>query len=697
MAPKPSKAKVAPPLKAKLDIGTRQSTLVRFSRGSYASHRAIERLLRQVREEGIPDASSRASQWRARAAIAGQVGPFGPLVQDLVLPHSDITYAVQHPMAMLHFCCGDEKYVGFVCLMRYALRNHPPADGPWHLVMYADEIGHNPLGHDNRKCECIYWSFLEFGPAALQTEDAWFIVCVIRTKQIEKLSGFMSHMFKLLLKRYFFNSQNGHHFKNSGVRIVIEGKSFFIFAEFGAIVADEKALKEVFCCKGASGFKFCPICYELCDHKADPAYQIGYIPGTCLDLRKLKRQYNTNESIRHLLVDLRDMHARWQRAEITKDQFEKTEKHYGWNHEPENLLLDEELDVKARDVLMHDWIHIYVVNGLFNVEVQFLLLFLKAAGILPRMIYDFCSQWIWPKHMHPPRDVFSDARVSFDNDHFKCDANEALHIYAVLAVFLTVVVVPKKICILQVQSFLKLADVLDLLSMVKHGLVDAEAVKLGGLAHLRAYQAAYSVVSWIPKHHLSIHLSDADKRLIGCLPHERRHKLVKRWSKDRYTLQSFEKGVMEELTLEHLYALETDWLSPGLVEPRAPEPNILTAFQDAIGDPLADDIKCSMTARVCHGSLVSAGDLAWAMIENHRCLVDVVYHFESGGEPYTYVNMWESVPGPSDNAQAATFREISRETDHLKCVRTECIVASAIFLPGARPNVATALVPPFLR
>ena len=133
-------------------IPAKRRRLADFSRGSYASHRAIERLPKAARDEGIPDSFSRTSQWRARSALATQHTEFGPLVCDfvLLLTTGPETVAAQHPMAMLSGACRNCD--GFKKLFDATVARNPPlARQPWRIIMYADEIGHNPVGRDDRK------------------------------------------------------------------------------------------------------------------------------------------------------------------------------------------------------------------------------------------------------------------------------------------------------------------------------------------------------------------------------------------------------------------------------------------------------------------------------------------------------------------------------------------------------------------
>ena len=172
-------------------------------RGSYASARATERLMISAREDGIPTAVSRTSMWRARKKVLSEPTPFGPLVQDMTLPtyDGDVVVAVQHPSAMLykamHTC---EPFRSF--FLPIYEQNTPSPAKPWHLCLYADEIGHNPIGRDNRKCECVYWSIYEFGVQALATEAVWFKVVVARTKVVFQVDGDMSHLFKIFLNQF---------------------------------------------------------------------------------------------------------------------------------------------------------------------------------------------------------------------------------------------------------------------------------------------------------------------------------------------------------------------------------------------------------------------------------------------------------------------------------------------------------------
>ena len=154
---------------------------------------------------------------------------------------------------------------------------------------------------------------------------------------------------------------------------------------------------------------------------------------------------------------------------------------------------------------------------------------------------------------------------------FRCDSHVATSIDGIVAVYLCML--PDDLAFsAQVASFLQLCDVLDLLRLCKDGLVTDTVLHQAIVAHLVAFQVAYGIVGWIPKHHLAYHLARYVLKhgfLLSTLTQERMHKVVKRWARDRFRQKSFERGLMEELTLDHLKQLEQSWWIMGLQEPMA--------------------------------------------------------------------------------------------------------------------------------
>ena len=82
-----------------------------------------------------------------------------------------------------------------------------------------------------------------------------------------------------------------------------------LFAVFLVFVADEKAIKEVWCNKGASVFRLCPICWKVCSHKTSRAKSAGQILDTCTDVAQLRECSHSDTSVREALDEVRSVEA----------------------------------------------------------------------------------------------------------------------------------------------------------------------------------------------------------------------------------------------------------------------------------------------------------------------------------------------------------------------------------------------------
>ena len=171
----------------------------------------------------------------------------------------------------------------------------------------------------------------------------------------------------------------------------------------------------------------------MCSRKASEEAQAGSVPATTTDPGELA--YNTDQSVLYILSEVKDLDAALGAKRITKKRWEGDSKFYGWNHVPEGLLSDAQLRVGAVSSLMHCWVHIYLVNGLFNAELQFLLIFMKESGVLVSTLDMFVRKFTWPRASKHPRQLFSKKRIDWETDHYKCDAHECLGVYAVVALF----------------------------------------------------------------------------------------------------------------------------------------------------------------------------------------------------------------------------------------------------------------------
>ena len=120
-----------------------------------------------------------------------------------------------------------------------------------------------------------------------------------------------------------------------------------------------------------------------------------------------------------------------------------------------------------------------------------------------------------------------------------------------------------------------------LLGKVATGQVPADDLERAIIGHLEAQQAAWGDAVWLPKSHFALHLGMALRRfgyLLATFTQERKHQVVKRFLAPRRHTPGLERGIMEELTLQHLYEF-TDLIGtqnscPAEPAPGEPKPTV---------------------------------------------------------------------------------------------------------------------------
>ena len=285
----------------------RRPRLLYAASGHHVSLSAMEALFAHVREEGVPEAASRSTYARERAALAHGRTDFGPLLQRIKidLPRGkSFDLWVQHPLAMLQITCEQNP-----AFRETVVKAIDGAEGRMKIAVYNDEIdpGKELAARHARKIEVVYWSFLDFGFPALANENAWFVLFACRSDLRAEVDGGMSHLLKESL-RFFFGRPDGHDLRD-GVQfsIRVTAWSRLLFASVNIMNNDELAHKGITRAKGACGFKSCSMCLNVHDHKyADPSGRM--IPNTSLETHRFI--LHTDESIVRTLTVLKDIRCK---------------------------------------------------------------------------------------------------------------------------------------------------------------------------------------------------------------------------------------------------------------------------------------------------------------------------------------------------------------------------------------------------
>ena len=144
----------------------------------------------------------------------------------------------------------------------------------------------------------------------------------------------------------------------------------------GFIIADEAALKQVFEPKGASGLRMCFLCKNAIQERSQLAEhdRTGFLVGHAEhDLAKYSLR--TDES---LWNDLARRHAT-----MRVGAFDLRQKALGVNFAPHGVLFDASLRRHVGPVTgtMWDWLHTYLVGGVFVTEMKELMRELKGLSL----------------------------------------------------------------------------------------------------------------------------------------------------------------------------------------------------------------------------------------------------------------------------------------------------------------------------
>ncbi len=277
-----------------------RTQLVDVGRRSHVSQTALRCVFDEVLAGGLPDAFSQSTQRRHRHKVAMQVTDFGPLLQEVIVPSKsgdNVSIWIQHPLAWLQAATNrSSNFRHVVSTVLNACGNNV------NICLYNDEVdpGKELAARHGKKVEAVYWTLLEFGFPALNHEEFWFTLMVLRTEVRATIDGGMSHVIKAVLNHVFRT-----HDVRDGVMLQLSGEAEprLLFGKISAMVQDERAVKGITLAKGAAGTQLCVLCQNIFDHKRRVA-ETGMLPSTSLDVGKFI--LHTDASVRATLNCLQD-------------------------------------------------------------------------------------------------------------------------------------------------------------------------------------------------------------------------------------------------------------------------------------------------------------------------------------------------------------------------------------------------------
>ena len=485
------------------------------------------------------------------------------------------------------------------------------------------------------KFHALYWSLIPHGQQGLTREDLWFTCCILRSNLASQLNGGLSLLTKHVVSLF--------EPLKTGLVLSAGDQSFFFFGQVSVLLGDEAALKAMWNVKGASGTVPCIFCWNIVAARSGlPEVDStgNLVPHTCTDVSKLKLRSDADfAGAAQMLVRERPLR--------TVGNFKTLEQSLGVNYDPEGMLFDPNCPLKPVSSTMYDWLHCYLVNGIFQTEVNLFLPALVRAvgnhGVVVQYLRSFNAPAEYRSNLKGAIDAFEKSRTK---DGWKPSASEALCVYPILRVLTLETAFQDDGQKLMASCFMLLCRVLDLLSCIgKDMAVDVDQLEGLIVRHLDSFKGSYGSDDMVPKHHYVLHLMPLLRRhgqLISCFTHERKHKSLKLFANQISNAGSwFEKSVLREVTHSSMISLQNFtpsgvWLVNGREGNRMKLRDADLGFLRAIPDVMVATHAC------IHGLHAHRGDVCMLKIGTGQ--VGYVHaHVALGEQHMSLVTVWRQL------------------------------------------------------
>ena len=676
-----------PPKKKFKDGDERCFQLMALGRASFVSKSGIAHLLSAMKTDGLPKTFDRSAQYRARKKVTATQTPYGKLVESMhvVFPDGkDVSIACQNPLAFLYYNC--QKSADYAEVVREAIDRHPPTPAtPWNLIMYQDGVDPSDgLSNNHSRKSCVwYWSFQEFGLRHLAKEEMWGTLCVMRATQATQMEGTITTLFHKLLSLFFGPV---HDIRLAGVSVIIDGSrrgepplDKRIFARVGCILADMPALKEMLSCKGHSGHKPCCLCLNATNHNIGgrPLHLVSpdAIPITMFD-HDLFEKY-TDENIRETLRRLDSHHDAYMAGTMSKAEFEARETVLGWTWVRDHPALVDKYKLNIASCVMFDWAHVYVNDGVADDEFGRCMRVLHShrTDSSYHELGEYVARFTLPKSAPSITRLFSDSAIknNLRKSSFTCSFSEFLTLAPIALRWFERVVAARRQCMKWVDSVIAVLQVVVILMELKAGTVTEAVLTTAVRRHLDLFKTAYGDSAVRPKHHFATHLGPMLGRfpfLLSTFMHERKHRVVKKYTRDRRNLTNWDLGAIEEVTCHQLWELDRPLLDAySTVKPTGKMRDVLhEVFPEAAGDMwLVRDI-------AVHGGVANVGDVVTCLLDDSKVLGELLLSVvisEQGSEvAYSVVAVWDLAV---DHPSWPTFNVSESNLVKLNVSRVDCV------------------------
>lgn len=610
---------------------------------------ALAAIVNEIKEAGLPEASSEKDQREARRLLLrdSHGGGLGPLIQNMPMLTSEGNHVQIAIASFLVFIAAlfARSEGSFHAMLRDKHSQNPSTvDRPWSLILYLDEvIPGNVLGRAERKSWAFYASFLQFGDQ-LCHHDAWLTLAIARTKVVSTLEAGPSQILATILKMIFANPIVD---PTLGFQLKSPSGDVRIHFRLGMVLADGAAQKQAWGSKGDSGSKFCQLCANVRATGTSEANQHH-------NVQKLSQLVLTTDD--QVLQSYAQLHAR--ASTCTKQEFEMWQQATGWTYSHKAMLIDDEL--LARNVLKpvsqfcHDYMH-GILLGTGPLCLYQFLVALESSMAIWQFLEGYFQFFQYPKgwsstHIHT---FFSKKKVSSHkaSEKISCQASELLAMFPVVRHFVHAVARPQGLCEAACQALLAMATAIDHVHYGNQaGLTTREALLQAMENAIATFTLAFPTQHLIKKWHWTLHLADSFARfgvLPNCFATERKHKPIGKMLSNLCNQKNFETTIMEHVLAHEISTLDQPNLFPSgvlLTKPVPASKKVLAVLNQVLHQQITHDILCSQSAKV-NSTNVYKGDVVAYHVGNHVFpswqIAEVQFHVSFHGTLATLVKSWE--------------------------------------------------------
>ena len=611
------------------------ANLASIGRDRYVSQSGLAAILKEIQTHGLPENISRSAVKRSREEdLKGMRNEYGEIIVehkfDMVNSTKQESFHFVNPWCFLqHILTNSEPFKGY--FTKYLLALGHEHTRPLRVSVYCDEVtpGNQPRHDPTRKIQIVYWTLLD-GPGT-GVDHLWFTLGLARSSEVNRIRGGMSEYMRGALS----------HFLNGrlGIRLQIDNGFHFKFLDVTMCVADEGALKDMFSFKGASGRHVCPLCHAVVAESSElHRFSSSVVPSTSTHVADW--QLATDQSIRN---SIRCLHSNFN--VVSQKEFENMTKSCGWNYVPTGLLGTGEVDdlrIGVVSMLQYDWMHCFIVNGAWNIELGAVLAGLKTAGFNQNMLHNFLQQYTWPSQVGGKSASGVNVFKKKQEGNVKCSASEALGIYNVIKAFISKHISHLDAMRYQIDSYYTLCNVLDCIFGCRNGRFGHVDLQRHLSAFVVAHQKAYASSLWVPKHHYLQHLAmmlERHGKVVGCFVHERKHRVAKRYAENvRKVDKTFDVSVLKDVLASNIRDLQDKEILPlGIRSPKEASYELTLAVCNALNT--AGDVQYGKQVHFSWGSTATVGDFLLFQGDGTQ-VGEAVAFISCGDDVFALVQVW---------------------------------------------------------